>query len=168
MGYGSPGFQGAHLREPSEPGLPPCSPRCRSRRSRGAYKATFSPAAPTVAADATASIQCPTRSVYPRGVSGLHRTLLLAFANKRGPDGACARRASGRGGERWVCVAGEASAKLDDGKSCCVRAGWCCGLPVSYTRLNLGVYLAFSIISHTPFVKQTRNCNSFILSAKVV
>ena len=31
----------------------------------------------------------------------------LAFANKRGLDGACARRASGRGGERWVCVAGE-------------------------------------------------------------
>lgn len=39
----------------------------------------------------------------------------LAFATKRGPEGACARRASGRGGERRVCLVGGACTERDAG-----------------------------------------------------
>lgn len=70
MDHSSPGLQGAHLREPSGGSLPPWPGRRRPPPSPGAYTATFSRAAPTVAAYATASILRPARRVQPRGAPG--------------------------------------------------------------------------------------------------
>ena len=72
-------------------------------RARVAYTATFSRAATTVAVDTTASIFRPARCVWPplARTAGPHP---LAFATKRGTQGACARRASGRGGGKRAYV----------------------------------------------------------------
>lgn len=49
-----------------------------------------------------------------------------AFATKRGREGACARRASGRGGERRACVVGGAAPKSTRRAGTGNRVGPCC------------------------------------------